>query len=191
MRALWQRAECSSNTTVQQDIASFHYQICTLSCPCIIQCKTMHPSHGCYGSFPAAPSLWFHRQEESPQLSDSMIFAPLIWTSATHCLQSWSSLLFSRELPRIRCQSLVGFIYPEQHFLGVMRWLWEWVTCKTWLPWGAHTCPLVLEKQWCVAGAGEGDIASVGAPCTPACFHPWMATRRPITEQCYVFDKIY
>jgi len=50
----------------------------------------------------------------------------------------------------------VGFIYPEQNFLGEPKQLWEWVRCKTLLPLGSHACSCVPEKQQCVAHGREG-----------------------------------
>lgn len=137
------------------------------------------------GFFIAGLSLWFHGQEESLQPSERAILALFIWTLATHRLQSWGNLSFFHEFPRIRLQSLVGSMYPEQHFLGVMRWLREWVSCKTW---GDHACSSVLEKQRWVAGGGEGDAASVGAPCTPGRLYPSLSVWRPIAERCYVYN---
>lgn len=63
-------------------------------------------------------------------------------------------------------------MYPEQHFLGVMRWLREWESCKTQ---GDHACSSVLEKQRCVSPVvGRGmqqvwELPALQVGSIPAC----------------------
>lgn len=110
------------------------------------------------GSCIARLSLWFHGKKKACSFLKEWFLLPVSGPQS-HAVCRAGATSYS---PMNYQESKLSWWGSWQRFLGVMMWLWKWLSCKTQLLQGASAHSLVPDKQEYVTRGGEGHTAPCG-----------------------------